>query len=369
MDFQVDRDVLLQSLTHIQGVVEKKTTLPILANVLIQANEEGLLITATDMDMIISEKINANVSTNGSTTTGSQALFDIVRKLPSNSKIHFALLDQKKLKLVSGMSDYELTCLSADEFPILEDNLDNESITIDATSFLKLLNKTKFAISNDETRHYLNGIFIGKDEGNKNLIAVATDGHRLSKTSINVDDNKNFHPVILPKKAIFELLSILNDQKDDIKVISTKSKIKFLIKNISLISKVIDGKFPDYSKVIPSDERIEIKADTAKFSTALDRLRALSSDRKGVIKIKIEQNNLLFTIKDITHGGGLEKIDTSYSGPNLEIGFNSNYLIDVANVIDSNKIILKAKDASSPIVICDEKDKLSTFVVMPMRVV
>ena len=298
MDFQVDRDVLLQSLTHIQGVVEKKNTLPILANVLIQANEEGLLITATDMDMIISEKIIANVSSNGSTTTGSQALFDIVRKLPSNSKIQFTLLDSKKLKLVSGMSDYELTCLSADEFPILEDNLENESINIDTSSFLKLLNKTKFAISNDETRHYLNG----KDEGNKNLIAVATDGHRLSKTSINVDDNTNFHPIILPKKTIFELLSILNDQKDNIKIISTKSKIKFLIKNISLISKVIDGKFPDYNKVIPSDERVEIKTDTAKFSTALDRLRALSSDRKGIIKIKIEQNNLLFTIKDITHG-------------------------------------------------------------------
>ena len=193
MEFHVERDVLLQSLTHIQGVVEKKNTLPILSNVLIQATEEGLLVTATDMDMIISEKINANVKVNGSTTTGAQALYDVVRKLPSNSQLNFALIDESKLKLIAGMSDYELTCLSPNEFPILEDNIEEEPTVIESKQFLKLLNKTKFAISNDETRHYLNGIYLGFDQNDKTkLIAVATDGHRLCKTLIEVQDMKSF---------------------------------------------------------------------------------------------------------------------------------------------------------------------------------
>ena len=370
MEFHVERDLLLHSLTHIQGVVEKKNTLPILSNVLIQANEEGLLVTATDMDMIISEKINANVKVNGSTTTGAQALYDVVRKLPPSSKLNFALKDQSKLKLISGMSDYELTCLSPDEFPILEDNINEEPTIIESKQFLKLLNKTKFAISIDETRHYLNGIYLGCDQHNKSkLIAVATDGHRLCKTLIEVQDVKNFQSIILPKKTIFELLTILGDENKNIKIISTKSKIKFIIDNIILISKVIDGKFPDYEKVIPTDERDEIKADAIKFSNALDRLRALSSDRKGVVKIKIENNNITFNIKDITHGGGIEKIEANYTGKELEIGFNSNYLIDVAGVLESKEIILKAKDSSSPILIRDNNDKSSTYVVMPMRVV
>ena len=180
---------------------------------------------------------------------------------------------------------------------------------------------------------------------------------------------KNFQSIILPKKTIFELLTIIGDENKDLKIISTKSKIKFIIDNIILISKVIDGKFPDYEKVIPKDERDEIKADAIKFSNALDRLRALSSDRKGVVKIKIENNNITFNIKDITHGGGIEKIEAMYTGKELEIGFNSNYLIDVAGVLESKEIILKAKDSSSPILIRDNNDKSSTYVVMPMRVV
>ena len=201
-----------------------------MSNVLIQATEEGLLVTATDMDMIISEKINAKVKVNGSTTTGAQALYDIVRKLPSTSQLNFALKDETKLKLISGMSDYELTCLSPNEFPILEDNIEEEPTVIGSKEFLKLLNKTKFAISNDETRHYLNGIYLGCDQNDKSkLIAVATDGHRLCKTLIEVQNIKNFHSIILPKKTIFELLTILGDENKDLKIISTKSKIKFLI--------------------------------------------------------------------------------------------------------------------------------------------
>ena len=366
MEFKIDRDVFLKSLAHVQGVVEKKNTLPILGNVMLEATESSLKITATDLDIIITEKITCNTIVEGSTTTTAQVIYDIVRKLKTGSTLHLSLKDNNRLKLISGKSDFNLTCISPDEFPILEDNMDDQYIEVPSFEFLKIINKTKFAISNDETRHYLNGVYLDKNENQ--LVAVATDGHRLSKSATEFKGKNEFEPIILPKKTVYELLTIIDEDSINLKILSTKSKIKFLYKEIVLISKVIDGKFPDYEKVIPKDTRTGAKANAEEFVSALDRLKSLSSDRKGVIKISLNDSTMRFLINDAISGDGIEEVQTQYKGQPLEIGFNSNYLIDVASVLESKDIILMLKDATSPIQIKDENDILSTYIIMPMRV-
>ena len=209
MEFKIDRDVFLKSLAHVQGVVEKKNTLPILGNVLLEADDGFLKITATDLDIIITEKLTCQTIKEGSTTTTAQVIYDIVRKLKTGSSLHLSLKENNRLKLISGKSDFNLTCISSDEFPILEDNMDEQYLEIPSFEFLKIINKTKFSISNDETRHYLNGIYLDKNENDNKLIAVATDGHRLSKSATEIKKLENFHPVILPKKTVFELLTII----------------------------------------------------------------------------------------------------------------------------------------------------------------
>ena len=368
MEFKIDRDVFLKSLAHVQGVVEKKNTLPILGNVMLEAHDTFLKITATDLDIIITEKITCNTVIEGSTTTTAQVIYDIVRKLKTGSTLHLTLKENNRLKLISGKSDFNLTCISPDEFPILEDNMDEEYLEVPSFEFLKIINKTKFSISNDETRHYLNGIFLDKKESQDKLIAVATDGHRLSKSATEIKGSSNFHPIILPKKTVYELMTIIDEDSINLKILSTKSKIKFLYKEIVLISKVIDGKFPDYEKVIPQDERVEAKSNVDEFVSALDRLKSLSSDRKGVIKISLNSGVMKFLINDAISGDGIEEVQTQYKGQPLEIGFNSNYLIDVAGVLESKEIVLMLKDATSPIQIKDENDTLSTYIIMPMRV-
>ena len=369
INIKIDRDIFLKSLAHVQGVVEKKNTLPILGNVLLEAYEGFLKITATDLDIIITEKLTAQTIKEGSTTTTAQVIYDIVRKLKTGSNLHLSLKDNNRLKLISGKSDFNLTCISPDEFPILEDNMDEEYLEVPSFEFLKIINKTKFSISNDETRHYLNGIYLDKNIDNNQMIAVATDGHRLSKSATEIKGIDNFQPIILPKKTVFELLSIIDEDSISIKILSTKSKIKFLYKDIVLISKVIDGKFPDYEKVIPNDERIDAKANVEDFVSALDRLKSLSSDRKGVIKISVDKGLMKFLINDAISGDGIEEVQAQYDGQKMEIGFNSTYLIDVANVLESKEITLMLKDATSPIRVKDEKDPLSTYIVMPMRVI
>ncbi len=369
MEFKIDRDTLLKSLAHVQGVVEKKNTLPILGNVMMETRNGSLKITATDLDIIITENLICDTIIEGTTTTTAQVIYDIVRKLKTGSSLHITLKENNRLKLISGKSDFNLTCISSDEFPILEDNMDEEYLEVPSYEFLKIINKTKFSISNDETRHYLNGVYLDKRESENELVAVATDGHRLSKSAIKIEGSNHFYPVILPKKTVYELLTIIDEDSINIKILSTKSKIKFIYKEIVLISKVIDGKFPDYEKVIPKDDRVSAKSNVDEFISALDRLKSLSSDRKGVIKISLNEGIMKFLINDAISGDGIEEVQTQYKGQPLEIGFNSNYLIDVASVLESKDITLMLKDATSPTCIKDENDPLSTYIIMPMRVI
>ena len=258
MKFNVNQQDLQQALSYCQGVIEKRSTLPILSNVLLDASNSKLTITATDLDLIFIHKINnIEVLEEGKTTTVSSTFYDIVRKFSTGKKINLLLSNDNKLQIESEKSIFNLNCLSPSEFPLTDENFNENEFTINSKSLLKLLNKCKFSVSNDETRHYLSGIYIHQTEvEDKNYItAAATDSHRMSISKIRLDQKKEFEPIILPKKTIFQLCSLLDNYDGDVKISNIKSKIKFELNNSILISKLIDGKFPNYIQVIPKNNQ------------------------------------------------------------------------------------------------------------------
>ena len=371
MEFTVDRDTFLRCLGHANGIIEKKTTLPILSNVLIDAKNSKIKITSTDLDIIYYEEIlPQELKKEGSTTTSASILYDILRKLHSNSKIEISLQGSNKLKVVSGNSKFNLFCLPSENFPLSEENIDQKSFLVPSNKILNLLNKTKISISNDETRHYLNGIYFHKktQENKSFLCCVATDSHRLSSCSLEIDPSIAIEPIILPKKTIFQLISLLEQSNKDIQISTSKSKIKFEMENGVLISKVIDGRFPDYTKVIPkdNDKILEIKLD--EFKNSIDRVTSVSSDRKEGLRMSISNNAVQFSVNSPQSGEGIENIKAKFNSNDLNISFNSRYLIDIASQIEHDSIIINLKDSGSPVLIKDFIDKNSFHVVMPMKI-
>jgi len=371
MEFTINRDSFLKSLSHANGIIEKKTTLPILSNILIEAKNSKIKITATDLDIIYFEEIvPEEIKKEGSTTTSSNILYDILRKLQPGSKVEFSLLNINKLKLISGNSKFNLLCLPPENFPLSEKDNSQNSFEISSEKLLKLLNKTKISISNDETRHYLNGIYLHKTtlENKSFLCGVATDSHRLSSSSIELNQNIKMEAIILPKKTIFQLISLLEQNNKTIKISNDKSKIKFEIDNGILISKVIDGRFPDYNKVIPKDNNkiLEIKLD--KFKNSIDRVTTVSTDRKEGLKISISKDSVQLSVNSLNSGEGVENVDAKFNSDSLSISFNSRYLTDITSQIENETIIIYLKDPGSPVLIKDPLEKNSFHVVMPMKI-
>jgi len=371
MEFTVNRDIFLKALGHANGVIEKKTTLPILSNILIEAKNSKIKITATDLDIIYIEEISPEeLKTEGSTTTSASVLYDILRKLKANSKVELSLQNLNKIKLVSENSKFNLLCLPSDNFPLSEEDIKQKSFEISSQKLLKLLNKTKISISNDETRHYLNGIYFHKIklEDKSFLCGVATDSHRLSSSSLEIDSNIDLEPIILPKKTIFQLISLLEQNNSPIKISNSKSKIKFEMTDGILISKVIDGRFPDYTKVIPkdNDKVLEIKLD--EFKSSIERVTTMSSDRKEGLRISISKDSVQLAVNNPSSGEGIENIKAKFNSSDLNISFNSRYLTDIASQIENESIIINLKDAGSPALINDFSDKNSFHVVMPMKI-
>ena len=371
MDIIVNRDVLLKSLSHAYGVIEKKTTLPILSNVLIEAKNSKVKITATDLDIIYSEDVPLqDLKTEGSTTTSANILYDILRKLEANSKIDFSLKSANKLQLVSGNSKFNLLCIPSDNFPISEEDIEQKYFEVPSQKLLKLLNKAKISISNDETRHYLNGIYFHKTnlENQSFLTGVATDSHRLSSSSLEIDTNVNFEPVILPKKTIFQLISLLEQTTSNVKISSNKSKVKFVMDSGVLISKVIDGRFPDYGKVVPKDNDKILKIKLIEFKNSIERVTTVSLDRKEGLKMAITKDSLQLSVNSPNSGEGTENISAVFNSEDMNVSFNSRYLIDIASQIENETIIMNLKEPGSPVLIKDLSDQLSFHVVMPMKI-
>ena len=371
MQFVIKRDTLLKSLNYVQGVVEKKNTLPILSNVLLQLRGNKLSIVATDLDIVFYDEISdVEIIKEGSSTTSAAILYDILRKISSNSDIKFDLKSENKLSLQSDNSDFNLLCLPTDNFPTFEDNFTGNEISLDNQKFSKLIGKTRISISNDDTRHYLNGVFLHLTEGNgKNfLTGVATDSHRLSSSSIEVENISDFHSLILPRKTVFQLSSLLSENSGQLIMQTSENKIKFKIGNIKLISKVIDGKFPDYKKVVPLNNDKTLIVHSKDFVNSIERVTSVSLDRKEGVKLVINKDNLQLSVNSANSGEGNEKIKAEFNSDTLNISFNSKYLIDIASEVEDKNLKMNLKDSVSPVLIEDSLDKNSFYVIMPMKI-
>jgi DNA polymerase III subunit beta len=371
MQFIVKRDILLKSLNFVQGIVEKKNTLPILSNVLLQLKNKKLSIIATDLDIVFYDEISeVEILKEGSTTTSATILYDILRKISSNSEINFDLKTENKLSLKSDNADFNLLCLPTDNFPTFSDEFDGLEISLNNNKFLNLLNKTKIAISNDDTRHYLNGIYLHLTEahGRNFLTGVATDSHRLSSSSIEVESIDNFLPLILPRKTVFQLCSLLTDSPEKLSMQTSENKIKFTLGNMKLISKVIDGKFPDYKKVVPINNEKLLIVPSKEFIGSIERVASVSLDRKEGVKLAINKDKVQLSVNSANSGDGNEVIKANFNSDNLNISFNSKYLIDIASEIKDKDLKMNLKDSVSPVLIEDASDKNSYYVIMPMKI-
>ena len=369
MKFSVNQQDLQKSLGYCQGVIEKRSTLPILSNILIEAANSKLKITATDLDLIfVNEISNIKIFDEGKTTTSSSIMFDIVRKLPSGSQINFENTGESKLQLESNKSQFNLNSINASEFPITDENFNENEFSINSKDLLKLLNKCKFSISNDETRHYLSGIFFHQTQADdKNfLTAAATDSHRMSISKVRLKNKIEFEPIILPKKTIFQLCSLLEDYDGEVKVSNIKSKIKFELNNSILISKLIDGKFPNYIQVIPRENQKKLEIDLKSFLNSVDRVASVSLDKKDGVKFNLTKDNLDLSVNNTNSGDGKESLSVKFE-TDLDISFNSRYLLDIASQLNGDNIEIYLKDTGSPALIKDPADFDSIYVVMPMK--
>ena len=369
MKFKVNQQDLQEALSFCQGVIEKRSTLPILSNILMDAQNLELTLTATDLDLIFIHKINnVEILEEGKTTTTSSIIYDIVRKFTSGKKINLNLIDNNKLHLESDKSIFNLNCISPSEFPLTDENFSENQFTMKSKHLLKLLNKCKFSISNDETRHYLSGIYLHQTEfEDKNyLTAVATDSHRMSISKVRLEQKIDFEPIILPKKTIFQLCSLLDSYDGEVKISNLKSKIKFELSNSILISKLIDGKFPNYIQVIPKNNQKKLEIDLKLFLDSVDRVASVSLDKKDGVKFNLSKDTLNLSVNNTNSGDGNESLSVKFNN-DLEISFNSRYLLDVASQIDGETIEIFFNDTGSPALIKDPGDFDSIFVVMPMK--
>tara|TARA_B100000700_G_scaffold195001_1_gene214693 strand:- start:168 stop:1280 length:1113 start_codon:yes stop_codon:yes gene_type:complete len=369
MKFNINQQDFQKSLNYCQGVIEKRSTLPILSNVLLNASQKNLTITATDLDIIFIHKISdVEIIEEGQTTTSSSIMYDIVRKFSSGKKINFSSDGESKLHLESEKSVFNLNCIKASEFPLTDENFNQNEFKIESKKLLKLLNKCKFSVSNDETRHYLSGIFFHQSvvEDKIFLTAAATDSHRMSVSKINLKDKVEFEPIILPKKTIFQLCTILDDYEGEVKISNIKSKIKFEMSNSILISKLIDGKFPNYIQVIPKENQKKLEVDLKLFLDSVDRVASVSVDKKDGVKFNLLKDTLNLSVNNANSGDGKETIGVKFDYE-MDVSFNSRYLIDIASQLDGSKIEIYFKDSGSPALIKDPGDYDSIYVVMPMK--
>ena len=371
MKFKIVRSNFFKTLSHLQGIVDKKNSLPILSNILIEAKDNELTLSSTDMDISIIEKIDCNVLENGSTTINSQILYDIVRKIDDNSEIEIISNNGKLLTLRADDSRFSLASLPKEDFPIIDMDNSGNTIKINSKIIFKLIDKTKFAISNEETRYFLNGLYfnITKDQNNSIVTLVGTDGHRLAKFSHNIEnDIDQLSGVIIPKKTIYELSKLLVEKDQNVLISISSNRIVFSIGNIIFISKLIDGSFPDYKRVIPKDNSNILKINREILLSAVDRVSTIANEKSPVVKFKLLQNVLNLNTINNESSTASEDLKINYNGDEIEIGFNSKYIMDIVNNLEDEEISIKLKDNTSPIVALENSNSNLVYVLMPMRV-
>ncbi|MES2906912.1 MAG: DNA polymerase III subunit beta [Pseudomonadota bacterium] len=372
MRVTLERDALVKSLSHLHRVVERRNTIPILGNILLRATKNQIELKATDLDIEITETLTCDVQEDGATTIPAHLFYDIVRKLQDGAHISLDLgADQGSLSLKAGRSRFQLQILPEADFPDLSAGEFPFKFTLPAESLKKLINKTQFAISTEETRYYLNGIYLHPFTNGKTelLRAVATDGHRLALIEMPAPENtKDMPGIIIPRKTVSELQRLLDDITGDVTIQVSSSKIRFTLGPVILTSKLIDGTFPDYARVIPANNDKELDVNCLLFSQAVDRVSTISSERGRAVKLTINDGKVTFTVTNPDSGLATEEIEAKYDSGALDIGFNSRYLLDIAERIDSDNVTFKLSDPGSPTLIQDNAEQNALYVLMPMRV-
>ena len=371
MKITIERSELIKSLGHVQSVVERRNTIPILSNVKIEAEEGRLTLNATDMDLDMVDSVGANVETPGAITVSAHTLYDIVRKLPEGSQVELNASGDGQMQLSAGRSRFTLSCLPTDEFPVLSGGELPHNFNVTAAELRSLIDRTKFAISTEETRYYLNGIYLHKADrdGVDVLRAVATDGHRLASVEAPLPaGSENMPGVIVPRKAVTELRKLIDESGDEVAISMSESKIRFSFDNAVLTSKLIDGTFPDYQRVIPSGNDKDMEVNCKLFSDAVDRVSAISSEKSRAIKLVLSSGLLALSASSPEHGSAEEEIEVTYEGDSVEIGFNSAYLLDITRQIEGDTALVSLADGNSPTILREMDDASALYVIMPMRV-
>jgi len=382
MRLAIERAALLKALQHVSSVVERRVTIPILSNVFVAADEATLRLKATDLDIEVSETIAATTEAPGETTVSAHMLHDIVRKLPDGTQVELALDESgNHVNLSAGRSRFALACLPATDFPDIASDEMTHNFALPAGTLRKMIERTRFAISTEETRYYLNGIYfhtVTGDDGER-LCAVATDGHRLAKTESPLPDGAKGMPgVIIPRKTVAEVFKLLGDRSADVQIGLSSAKIRFAFdggeeeaagpESVVLTSKLIDGTFPDYGRVIPMGNDKVMTVDRNAFAAATDRVSTLSSEKGRAVKLNIAKNKLVLSVNNPDAGSAEEELAVDYTGEPLEIGFNARYLMDICAQIERDNANFFLADASAPTLVKDAEDGAALYVLMPMRV-
>ena len=370
MKLTIDRNALMRALSHVQAVVERRNTIPILSNILMVAEGDRLSLTATDLDIEATDAAEASIKKAGSVTAPAQTLFDVVRKLPEGSEISLDL-SESRLSISSGRSKFALPTLPASDFQTMQKEDAPTKFDMDAAELRRLIDKTRFAISTEETRYYLNGIYLHHAKGPKGnvLRAVATDGHRLALAETEAPKGSaTLKGVIVPRKCVAEARRLLDGAPETVTVEASDSKIVFRIGEAVLTSKLIDGSFPDYQRVIPKDNNRVLNVDNKSFKDAVDRVATVSAERSRSVKLTLSPGKLTLAVSHSETGSGAEELEVDYNSEPMEIGFNAKYLLDVASQIEAEETRIEFNDAASPARVLDTKDDGAQYVLMPLRV-
>lgn len=371
MKLSIERAALLRSINHVQSVVERRNTIPILSNVLLKAEDGVLSLSTTDMDLEINEAVEAKVSQKGSTTAPAVTLHDIIRKLPDGSTIDLVMNKEgTQMTVKAGRSQFKLSCLPTADFPEIGTADLPASFALPAAELRALIDRTKFAMSTEETRYYLNGIYLHATETNgvKVLCAVATDGHRLAKFEMPLPEGAATMPaVIIPRKCINELRKLIDEAADTIQISLSESKIRFAFDHIVLNSKLIDGTFPDYQRVIPKGNDKIVEVDPKIFTGAIDRVSTISDGKSRAVKITLAGKQMTLSASSPESGSATEELEVN-GDSTMEIGFNARYLLDITSQIEGDGCRLTLADAASPTIIQDNSDPSALYVLMPLRV-
>jgi DNA polymerase-3 subunit beta len=367
MKATIERAVLLKSLGHVQSVVERRNTIPILSNVLIEAREDGSIrLMATDLDLQVDESVPATVSQPGATTVSAHTLFDIVRKLPEGSQVELTAAEGK-MQVVAGRSRFNLSTLPRDDFPVIAEGELPTRFELPAATLRQIIEKTRFAISTEETRYYLMGIFLHVVDDQ--LRAAATDGHRLARVTVPRPEGAEGMPdVIVPRKAVAELYRLLEELEGTVEISLSSTKVRFGLGSAVLTSKLIDGTFPDYNRVIPTANDKLLKLDPKSFSAGVDRVATIASEKTRAVKISLDRDRVTLSVTSPENGLATEELAADYGADGLEIGFNARYLLDILGEIDGDTVEVHLADAAAPTLLRENDKSNALYVLMPMRV-